>query len=121
MYNENDIKRLLDIANAACHSGLALDARRIYDAVLSLKPDFVPAKLGMAYSHLTVDEFDKSLEYIMDVLNKNPEDEDAMLLLGLHCFLVGEKDKSVDVLQHLINSSSEHVKNLAQTLIDASK
>jgi hypothetical protein len=99
MLNDEQISRLLDIANAGCHKGLVNEARAIYDGVLALKPGHVPALIGKALSHIVIDEFSQADEGLRAILSENPDDADAKAMLGLSLFLEGKKEEARDVLE----------------------
>jgi hypothetical protein len=54
MLTNQQIRRLLDIGYAACHTGSIEQARTIMEGVLADRPGHVSALVGLAYSHLTV-------------------------------------------------------------------
>ena len=101
MLSESQIRRLLDIANAACHKGNVVDARAMYDGVLALRPGFVPARIGMALSHIVVNEFEEAEARLRDVLAENPDDADALGMLGLCLVLAGRREEDEAVLTPL--------------------
>ena len=98
MLSEYQIRRLLDIANAACHKGNAADARTIYDGILALRPGFIPARIGMALSHIVVNEFDDAEALLKAVLEEHADDADAQAMLGLCYVLAGRSDEAEAVL-----------------------
>lgn len=83
MLSQSEITRLLDVANAACHHGHALEARIILAGILSDKPDHIPAMLGLVYSHIVVDDFFTAEKILTEqILAHAPEDADAKAMLG---------------------------------------
>lgn len=94
MLSERQIARLLDMANLACQKGLVGEARTMFQAVLALKPNFAPALVGLAFSHVVVDDFDAALTILDDVLARNAADADALAMRGLACMLAGRKDEA---------------------------
>ena len=52
MFSEQQIARLLDLGNLACQKGMVKEARTIIGGVLALRPDFAPALIGMAFTHV---------------------------------------------------------------------
>jgi thioredoxin-like negative regulator of GroEL len=98
MLTNQQITRLLDIGYAACHTGNVAQARTIMEGVLADRPGHVAAKIGLAYSHLTINEFDEAEAILKEVLEDHPGDPDALAYLGLNCMLAGQKDKAREVL-----------------------
>lgn len=101
MLSAYDLQRLLDIANVGCHTGHVIQARTVYQGVLALKPGFVPARIGMAYSHLVLDEFDEAEGILKAILAANPADADAQALLGLVYTLARRPAEAATFLQPL--------------------
>lgn len=100
MLSEMDIKRLLDVANAACHHGHAADARAIYAGVLAVRPDYAPALIGRALSHVVVDDFIEAERILTEeVLASAPDDIDAKVLLGFTYMLAQRKDEAEAILR----------------------
>lgn len=94
MFSERQIARLLDMANLACQKGLVGEARTIFRAVLAFRPHFAPALVGLAFSHVVVDDFDTALMILDDVLARDAADADALAMKGLACILAGRKDEA---------------------------
>lgn len=102
MLTNQQIRRLLDIGYAACHTGSIEQARTIMEGVLADRPEHVSALVGLAYSHLTVNEFDKAEEILRkDVLAKNPGDADGLAYLGLCLMLADRKAEAREVLSQI--------------------
>ena len=94
MVSEKQMARLLDLANLACQKGLVGEARTIFRAVLALRPDFAPALVGLAFSHVVVDDFDTALTILDKVLAGNAADADALAMRGLACLLAGRREEA---------------------------
>ncbi len=118
MLSESQIRRLLDIANAACHKGNAADARIIYDGVLALRPGFAPARIGMALSHIVVNEFEKSEELLKAVLEENPDDVDAQVMLGL-CYVLAGRGEEAETVLTPVAEGREPASELASSLLES--
>lgn len=99
MLSDAQISRLLDVANAACHTGNAADARAVYAGVLALRPAFAPALVGRALSHIVVDDFDEAERILTEeVLPARPDDPEATAVLGLCRLLARRCDEAAEVL-----------------------
>ncbi len=101
MFSERQIARLLDLGNLACQKGLVKDARTIFSGVLALKPDFAPALVGLAFTHVVVDDFDGAQLILDKVLAANPADADALAMLGLSHMLAGRKDEAEQIFARI--------------------
>lgn len=108
MLNEDQIKRLLDIANEACRKGQIFDARTIYKGVLATKKNFAPALIGLALSYAFVDKFEEAETMLKDVLTRNPEDQDAQVMLGLTYVLAKEVEKAHAMLDPIAENDSSN-------------
>ena len=117
MLSESQIRRLLDIANAACHKGDVIDARIIYDGVLALKPDHIPARIGMGLSHIVVGEFDEAEALLKTILEEYHDDGDALGMLGLCYFVAGRKDEAESILTPLAEGEGS-MAELASSLLE---
>ena len=118
MLTDSQIVRLLDIANAACHKGLVLNARTSYDGVLAGRPGQVPALIGQALSHIVIGEYASAEDILRSqVLAEHPDDVDAKAMLGLCLCLSDRKDEAKDLLQTLTDSQTES-SELARSLLE---
>ena len=117
MLNDEQISRLLDIANAGCHKGLVGEARAIYEGVLALKPGHVPALIGQALSHIVIGEFSQAEDVLRDILRSDPKDDDAKAMLGLSLFLEDKKEEAREVLES-IGDSDGKASALAASLLE---
>ena len=116
MLEHAQIVRLLDIANAGCHRGLVQEARSIYNNVLVLMPGHSPARIGLAMSHLVVDDFEKAEEILREVLAENAADAEARATLGLCLSLAGRKDEAREYLAPLASEEGTSA-SLASSLL----
>ncbi len=70
---KQDVGSLCQIAYIGCMHGDVLYARKIFEALLDYNPDMTVAKIGMAYSHLVVDEFSEG-DAILQELDQDDDD-----------------------------------------------
>lgn len=83
MLTTAQIQLLLEISLAGSRTGQVLAARDICAAILIVKPDFAPARIALAFSHIVVDEFDEACTILYGILQTAPDDADALIMLGL--------------------------------------
>lgn len=117
---DSQITRLLDIALAGCHHGMVPEARRIYDAILAVKPGFVPALIGQAFSHTVVDEFEQAEQLLRDVLSTHPADPDAKAQLGLCLWLAQRQDEATDIFTELAGQNGP-AQALAKAMLEQAR
>ena len=116
MLEESHIVRLLDIANAACHKGMVLEARTIFDSILAIKPGHVPALIGHALSHIVVGELGKAETMLRDILANHEDDADAQAMLGFCLILMKRKDEATVLLEPL-KDNMDSAGGLARSLL----
>lgn len=114
---DNDIALLLEIANLACHKGLPTAARTIADGVLAVRPDFAPATITLAYSHVVVDDFDTALDMLAPLLEKNPADAEARVIQGMAFLLSDRRSEAEEAFAHIPEQSPQ--KQLAADLLQS--
>lgn len=117
MLADSQIRRLLDIGNAATQSGNVVDARLIFDGVLAMRPNFSAAILGKSLSHIVVDDFATAEALLNEkVLAENPEDEEGRVLLAMIYKLSNREDQARIILESLMNAK-ESVAEVAKGLL----
>ena len=116
MVEESTIVRLMDIANAACHKGKVFEARTIFDNILVIKPGHVPALIGLALSHLVVNDFAKAEAMLREILAKNEGDADAQAMLGL-CLTLMKREEEATALLEPLKDNPDSAGGLARSLL----
>ena len=106
MLSEQQIARLLDLAGLANQKGLVRESRTIVQGVLALRPNFAPALIGLAFSHIVVDDFDGALAILDRVLSANPNDSDALAMKGLACILAGRRSEAEEAFAGIEQDSA---------------
>lgn len=118
MLTDTQVQRLQDIAYCAAHTGDVLNARTIYAGILAIKPQTVASRIGMAFTHLVVNEFDTAEAILKDeVLAANPDDAEARVLLGLNYLLATRKDEARDIFI-LLQKQNTPASTLARELLE---
>ncbi|MBE1424191.1 Flp pilus assembly protein TadD [Desulfomicrobium macestii] len=114
-------QRLLDIANAGCSKGLVVEARAIYEGLLTLDPEMAPANIGLALSHIVLNEFTEGEELLREkVLAADPADQEARAMLGLCLTLAGRCNDAEDILEPLSREGGPRAE-LATTLLERAR
>lgn len=117
MLSQSEITRLLDVASAACHHGRAFEARIILAGILSLKPDHIPAMLGLVYSYIVVDDFFTAEKILTEqILAQAPEDADAKAMLGFVYSLTKRPDEARAILLPLAEADTDVVNEKIQAM-----
>ena len=117
MLNQDQIIRLQDIGVSACHSGAVFEARKIFDGLLALRPDSATALIGKVLSHIVVDEFQLAEELLRTrVLENNPDDAEALAMLGL-CYTLGGHPEEARIVLGKISGQETPTGQLARDLL----
>ena len=116
MVEESTIVRLMDIANAACHTGKVFEARTIFDNILVIKPGHVPARIGLALSHIVVDEHAKAEAMLREILADHEGDADAQALLAL-CLTFMKRNDEAKALLEPLKDNTDSAGGLARSLL----
>lgn len=100
--NDQDVSRLLDVANAGVNRGEVARARRIYEGILADRPGHIPTLISKAMSHIAVGEYSDADALLRDqVLADHPDDADALAYLGLSAALSDRKDEAREILERV--------------------
>jgi thioredoxin-like negative regulator of GroEL len=99
MIDNTQLSRLTDVGLAAAHFGKPGEARVIFENLLRYRPEYTPARIGLAFTHLVANGFAQAEAILNDVLAANPQDADAQALLGLTLSFSGQPEKAVRLLE----------------------
>ncbi|NLY41499.1 MAG: tetratricopeptide repeat protein [Desulfovibrionales bacterium] len=121
MLSTNEAQQLLDIANVGCTKGYILEARAIYEALVTLNPVQISACIGLAFSHIVSNEFAEGERVLREkVLATHPHDEEAGIMLGLCQILAGNKAVAQEILEPLAQAKGNRAE-LARTLLEQAR
>jgi len=102
MINATQLTRLVDMGLAAAHRGRPAQARTLFLGLLAYKPGHLPARIGLALTHLVVGDYGPAETIIKDeVLPHNPNDAEALALLGLTLAFNNRIEEASAVLQRV--------------------
>ncbi|MDR0379889.1 MAG: tetratricopeptide repeat protein [Candidatus Accumulibacter sp.] len=100
LINDTQLAQLVDVGLAAAHLGRPGEARAIFENLLVYKPGHVPAQIGLAFSHLVCNDFEKAETLLREkVLSQNPQDAEALALLGLALSFDGRIEEAAKALE----------------------
>jgi Flp pilus assembly protein TadD len=115
LIDDTQLARLVDVGLAAAHLGKPGEARAIFEHLLAYKPGHTPARIGLAFTYLVCDDFGKARTLLEDeILAQNPEDGEALALLGLLQGFAGESGEAAKTLARVPAGSS--ASRLAQAI-----
>lgn len=106
MFTQEEIRRLLDIACLGNQKGNILESREIFQSILSFYPEHSGALLGLANNYMAINDFAKAEEILQQVINKNENDIEAKVLLGITYFISDRTEQAKPLLEEVKNSTS---------------
>ncbi|MDR2934629.1 MAG: tetratricopeptide repeat protein [Candidatus Adiutrix sp.] len=106
MISDAQFRRLLDLGLAGVHLGRPAQARALLEGLLAYKPGHAPTLLGLALTHTAVNEFAPAEAILRnEVLAKNPDDPEALAILGLTLALAGRTAEASAALERIPGDS----------------
>jgi thioredoxin-like negative regulator of GroEL len=106
LIDDIQLAQLVDVALAAAHLGKPGEARAIFENLLVYKPEHTPARIGLAFSHLVCNDFEKAETILREeILSRNPRDAEALALLGLALSFDGRIEEAAKVLESVPDDS----------------
>ncbi len=115
--DKSAISLFLNLGYAGCLKGKVGQARKLFEALLELKPDLRAAKAGLALSHIVVDDFAKGDEMLSSLMAEDPQDHDFVALLALSKAL----QKDADEVQRLCLQIPDDAKTASQLAMQAAQ
>lgn len=114
--SKDEIRLLLNIGYAACAKGQVLYSRRIFDNLLAVFPDMEAVKIGKAFSHIVVDEFDKS-QAILEPLTTSENVGDEVYALLAFSYALQKREQEAKDFAGKVSSENESAYALAQSAL----
>ena len=111
-YTKDDLKMLVQVGFVACMHGEVGEARNIFGNLLEYDPELKQASIGMALSHIVVDEF-KLGDEILDGL---PQDDDVMSIKVLSLGLQKRADEARNAFASVRDKGTPEAKMAALVL-----
>ncbi|MDR1647590.1 MAG: tetratricopeptide repeat protein [Zoogloeaceae bacterium] len=99
--NSAQLSQLTDVGLAAAHLGKPGEARAIFENLLACAPEHAPAQIGLAFTYLVSNDFEKAETLLREALAKNPEDGEALALLGLTLGFGGKPEEAAKALERV--------------------
>ena len=107
------ISALIQIGFAGCAKGQIFQARRLFEGLLCADSELVGAKIGLAFSYIVVDDFDKADQILDELLVSHSDDADvkAMKVFSL---ALQKKSEEAKELASSVDASQQSAYNLCQ-------
>lgn len=108
-YNDADPEVLLLSAKARAELGERGAAIDRLNRLVSIRPDFVPARLELARLHIQLRQNDEAGRQLEAVLRADPKDPRALLLKAILLSQTGQAEQSVRVLRQIEETGSAEI------------
>ncbi len=111
------ISALIQIGFAGCAKGQIFQARRLFEGLLCADSELVGAKIGLAFSYIVVDDFDKADQILDEFLVSHSDDADvkAMKVFSL---ALQKKSEEAKKLASSVDASQQSAYNLCQDALN---
>ena len=111
------ISALIQIGFAGCAKGQIFQARRLFEGLLCSDSELVGAKIGLAFSYIVVDDFDKADQILDELLVSHSDDADvkAMKVFSL---ALQKKSEEAKKLASSVDASQQSAYNLCQDALN---
>lgn len=91
--NKEELGLLCKVGFMACASGKVNEGREIFESLQIALPESVGPQIGMAFSYMIVDNFEKCDSTLKEILEKDELNYDAKGLLALSLALQKKDDE----------------------------
>ena len=111
------ISALIQIGFAGCAKGQIFQARRLFEGLLCADSELVGAIIGLAFSYIVVDDFDKADQILDELLVSHSDDADvkAMKVFSL---ALQKKSEEAKKLASSVDASQQSAYNLCQDALN---
>ncbi|MCL1603324.1 tetratricopeptide repeat protein [Succinatimonas hippei] len=111
------ISALIQLGFAGCAKGQIFQARRLFEGLLCADSELVGAKIGLAFSYIVVDDFDKADQILDELLVSHSDDADvkAMKVFSLS---LQKKSEEAKKLASSVDASQQSAYNLCQDALN---
>ncbi|WP_294565872.1 hypothetical protein [uncultured Succinatimonas sp.] len=111
------ISALIQIGFAGCAKGQIFQTRRLFEGLLCVDSELVGAKIGLAFSYIVVDDFDKADQILDELLVSHSDDADvkAMKVFSL---ALQKKSEEAKKLASSVDASQQSAYNLCQDALN---
>ena len=101
------ISALIQIGFAGCAKGQIFQARRLFEGLLCADSELVGAKIGLAFSYIVVDDFDKADQIL-----------DELLVSHVFSLALQKKSEEAKKLASSVDASQQSAYNLCQDALN---
>lgn len=111
--SQDDIRLLVNIGFAACVKGKVTPARTLFENLLVAYPQMAAVKVGLAFSHLVVDDFAHGEQLLQEVIDAGDPEQEALAFLAFAKVLQKQEDEARELAVQ-IKEENTTAYNLAQ-------
>ena len=111
------ISALIQIGFAGCAKGQIFQARRLFEGLLCADSELVGAKIGLAFSYIVVDDFDKADQILDELLVSHSDDADVKTM-KVFSLALQKKSEEAKKLASSVDASQQSAYNLCQDALN---
>ena len=111
------ISALIQIGFAGCAKGQIFQARRLFEGLLCADSELVGAKIGLAFSYIVVDDFDKADQILDELLVSHSDDADVKAM-KVFFLVLQKKSEEAKKLASSVDASQQSAYNLCQDALN---
>ncbi len=114
--SKENVRLLLTIGFAACAKGKVGQARKLFQNLKIAYPEATPVIVGLAFSHIVVDDFAAGEKLLAEVIDKD-EEQDALALLAFSKALQKKEDEVREIAAKILEEHTSAY-NLTQQALN---
>ena len=113
-YSDEEIHNVYSLGRLFLEGGAFRRAETVFRGLIEVAPEFMLARLGLAYVHLVAGEHETVLELSRDILRTNPTHPECMLLTVISSLSVGDLNAAGTYLGELKDEiEAQHITDSA--------
>ncbi|MDR2826160.1 MAG: tetratricopeptide repeat protein [Deltaproteobacteria bacterium] len=118
MLEAEDLQLLAEVGFCGVSMGNMLQARKIFNGILLVRPGHKAPLMGLAMSHYMVDEFEQAEEILLEILKADPQFDMAKAHLALTYLLAGRKEEAKPLLEEVKHNGDSMFMAMADELLE---
>ena len=115
--DKNELALLCKVGFLACASGKVYEGRQMFESLLLALPKNQSVMIGLAFSHMVVDDFETSDSILQEIIEADSTNYDAIGLLALSYALQKRNDDVIETTS-LLKEDAGTGYNLGQSALE---
>jgi hypothetical protein len=112
------LQELAEAGFRAVTIGKMLEARKIFEGILTARPDHAVPLMGLAMSRYMVDEFEAAENILRGIISREPDFQLARAHLALTLLLADRSDEAVPILRELEKLNDPLLKDMVADMLE---